>query len=116
MTVYFPDSPGDCPTGMYLSVISCAEAARGPPHRSALIPTTPTTNFPTVIRLSSFPSFDEERPRLLLPANGLLSVLPAEEYTPDGLLGQPSGFLEVGDGIGVKATAQIGRASCRERV
>src|SRR2546426_9200256 len=105
MTVYFPDSPGDCPTGMYLSVISCAEAARGPPHRSALIPTTPTTNFPTVIRLPSFPSFDEERPRLLLLANGLLSVLPAEEYTPDGLLGQPSGFLEVGDGLGVKATA-----------
>src|SRR6267378_2803120 len=49
MTVYFPDSPGDCPIGMNCSVSFCADGADALPHRSALIPTSTTTNFRTVI-------------------------------------------------------------------
>src|SRR5438093_1794232 len=105
MTVYFPDSPGDCPTGINCSVISCAEGAGGPPTRSALIPTSATTNLRMVIRSPSRPSFDEERSRLLLFSDGLLRVLPSEECTPAGLVRRPSCFLEVGDGLGVKAAA-----------
>src|SRR3989441_8121177 len=105
MTVYFPDSPGDCPTGINCSVISCAEGAGGPPTRSALIPTSATTNLRMVIRSPSRASFDEERSRLLLLSDGLLRVLPSEECTPAGLVRQPSCFLEVSDGLGVKAAA-----------
>src|SRR5439155_4750447 len=105
MTVAFPDSPGDCPIGMNCSVIFCAEAGGWPPTRSALIPTTPTTNFMTFMRLSSLPSVNENCPRLLLVANGCLRVLPVEEYAADGLLGHPSGVPKVGDGVGVEAAA-----------
>src|SRR5437867_7508386 len=105
MTVYFPDSPGDCPTGINCSVISCAEGAGGPPTRSALIPTSATTNLRMVIRSPSRPSFDEERSRLLLFSDGLLRILPSEECTPAGLVRRPSCFLEVSDGFGVKAAA-----------
>src|SRR3989442_14196753 len=105
MTVYFPDSPGDCPTGINCSVISCAEGTGGPLTRSALIPTSATTNLRMVIGSPSRPSFDEERSRLLLLSDGLLRVLPSEECTPAGLVRQPSCFLEVSDGLGVKAAA-----------
>src|SRR5213076_1114049 len=104
MTVAFPDSPGDCPTGMNRSVSSCAEGA-GAPRKSGLIPTTARTNVRTVIRLPSRPSVDKERSRSLLISDRLLRVLPSEEYTPDGLVCQPSCLLEVGDGVGVKAAA-----------
>src|SRR6266480_699714 len=102
MTVCFPDRPGDCPIGMNRSAISCAEA---PAATSALIPTTPTRNVRTFIRLPSLPLFGEEGSRRLLLADGLPRVLAAEEYTPGGLFGLPSGFLQVGHGIGVKAAA-----------
>src|SRR3989449_6783720 len=105
MTVYLPESPGDCPTGINCSVISCAEGAGGPPTRSALIPTSATTNLRMVIRSPSRASFDEERSRLLLLSDGLLRVLPSEECTPAGLVRQPSCFLEASDGLGVKAAA-----------
>src|SRR5438093_151489 len=105
MTVYFPDSPGDCPTGMNLSVISCAEGAGGPPPRNTLIPTSATTNLRMVIRSPSSPSFDEERSRLLLLSDRLLRVPPSEEETPDGLVLEPPCLPEVGDGLRVKAAA-----------
>src|SRR5438105_5391619 len=105
MTVAFPDSPGDCPIGMNCSVIFCAEAGGWPLNKSALIPTTPTTNFRTFMCLSSLPSFNENCPRLLLVANGCLRVLPVEEYTLDGLLGHPSGVPKVGDSVGVETAA-----------
>src|SRR2546426_5145801 len=105
MTVYFPDSPGDCPTGMNLSVISCAEGAGGPPPRNTLIPTSATTNLRMVIRSPSSPSFDEERSRLLLLSDRLLRVPPSEEETPDGLVLEPPSLPEVGDGLRVKAAA-----------
>src|SRR5438876_1079966 len=105
MTVCFPDRPGDCPIGMNRSVISCAEAPGWPPGRSALIPITPTRNVRTFIRLPSLPLFGEEGSRRLLLADGLPRVLAAEEYTPGGLFGLPSGFLKVGHGLGVKAAA-----------
>src|SRR3989475_2767984 len=105
MTVYFPDSPGDCPTGMNLSVISCAEGAGGPPPRNTLIPTSATTNLRMVIRSPSSPSFDEERSRLLLLSDSLLRVPPSEEETPDGLVLEPPCLPEVGDGLRVKAAA-----------
>src|SRR2546425_978180 len=92
MTVYLPDSPGDCPTGINCSVISCAEGAGGPPTRSALIPTSATTNLRMVIRSPSRPSFDEERSRLLLFSDGLLRVLPSEECTPAGLVQRAAGW------------------------
>src|SRR2546426_12704613 len=97
MTVYFPDSPGDCPTGMNLSVISCAEGAGGPPPRNTLIPTSATTNLRMVIRSPSSPSFDEERSRLLLLSDRLLRVPTTEEETPDGLVLEPPPLPEVGD-------------------
>src|SRR2546422_5805926 len=105
MTVYFPDSPGDCPTGINCSVISCAEGAGGPPPRSTLIPTSATTNLRMVIRSPSSPSFDEERSRLLLLSDRLLRVPPSEEETPDGLVLEPPCLPEVGDGLRVKAAA-----------
>src|SRR2546430_7130356 len=105
MTVYFPDSPGDCPTGINCSVISCAEGAGGPPPRSTLIPTSATTNLRMVIRSPSSPSFDEERSRLLLLSDRLLRVPPSEEETPDGLVLKPPCLPEVGDGLRVKAAA-----------
>src|SRR5438445_188823 len=105
MTVYFPDSPGDCPTGINCSVISCAEGAGGPPPRSTLIPTSATTNLRMVIRSPSSPSFDEERSRLLLLSVRRLRVPPSEEETPDGLVLEPPCLPEVGDGLRVKAAA-----------
>src|SRR5207249_12247857 len=105
MTVYFPDSPGDCPTGINLSVISCAEGAGRPPPRNTLIPTSATTNLRMVIRSPSSPSFDEERSRLLLLSDRLLRVPPSEEETPDGLVLEPPCLPEVGDGLRVKAAA-----------
>src|SRR3989442_4259342 len=105
MTVYFPDSPGDCPTGINCSVTSCAEGAGGPPPRNTLIPTSATTNLRMVIRSPSSPSFDEERSRLLLLSDSLLRVPPSEEETPDGLVLEPPCLPEVADGLGVKAAA-----------
>src|SRR5882672_10161364 len=105
MTVYFPDSPGDCPIGMYCSVIFCAEGADALPHRSALIPTSATTNFRTVISPPLRPSLDEERSCFLLLSDGLLRVPPTEEWAPDGLVRQASCFVEVSDSFGVKAAA-----------
>src|SRR3989441_3900412 len=106
MTVFFRDSTGDCPIGMYCSVISCADGADALPHRNALIPTSATTSFRTVIYLPpSRPSLDEERSRFLLLSDGLLRVLPTEEVAPDGLVRQASCFLEVSDSFGVKAAA-----------
>src|SRR2546428_12630678 len=105
MTVYFPDRPGDCPSGMNLSVISCAEGAGWPPPRNTLIPTSATTNLRMVIRSPSSPSFDEERSRLLLLSDRLLRVPPSEEETPDGLVLKPPCLPEVGDGLRVKAAA-----------
>src|SRR5438093_604192 len=107
MTVAFPDSPGDCPTGMNRSVSSCAEGA-GAPRKSGLIPTTARTNVRTVIRLPSRPSVDKERSRSLLISDRLLRVLPSEEYTPDGLVCQPSCLLEVGDRVGLTAASTSG--------
>src|SRR5256712_13438725 len=105
MTVYFPDSPGDCPTGINCSVISCAEGAGGPPPRSTLIPTSATTNLRMVIRSPSSPSFDEERSRLLLLSDSLLPVPPSEEETPNGLVPKPPCLPELGDALGVRAAA-----------
>src|SRR5438874_10911342 len=100
---------------MHCSVDFYAEAGGWPPSSSALIPTTPTTNFMTFMRLSSLPSVNENCPRLLLVANGCLRVLPVEEYAADGLLGHSSGVPKVGDGVGVE-TADIKHANAFYRV
>src|SRR5438094_9899839 len=113
MTVAFPDSPGDCPTGMNRSVISCAEGA-GAPRKSGLIPTTARTNVRTVIRLPSRPSVDKERSRSLRISDRLLRVLPSEEYTPDGLVCHPSCLLEGAAAVGMQpAAAEPPRAVSR---
>src|SRR2546421_3057652 len=106
MTVYFPDSPGDCPIGMNCSVIFCADGADALPHRNALIPTSTTTNFRTVISPPSRPSLDEERSRFLLLSDRLLRVLPTEEVASESPVRQASCFVEVSDRFGVKAAAR----------
>src|SRR5437667_9505199 len=49
MTVCFPDSPGDGPFGIDCPVTICADGAAARPHGNALIPTSATTSFRTVI-------------------------------------------------------------------
>src|SRR5438105_9725519 len=90
---------------MNCSVIFCADGADALPHRNALIPTSTTTNFRTVISPPSRPSLDEERSRFLLFSDGLFRVSSTEELAPDGLLRRASCFVEVSDRFGVKAAA-----------
>src|SRR6266480_6781320 len=83
-----PERPA--PMGCYPGRRSSRPARRRISRRSCVLPRS---------------SFDEECPCLLLLPDGLLRVSPSKEYTPDGLVRQPSGFLERGDSLGVQAAA-----------